>query len=116
MTKTAKKILIWSIIGILVFALLAAGIFIAVFTQKTPDFSPSELNDNDMFFGAKFTQNILFQALRTKKKDDLKVIRISNEEMQSAVKLAENGESLLYLITGIKPERTDAANNLYKIK
>ena len=115
MTKTAKKILIWSTIGILIFLLLAVGIFTAVFTVKTPDFAPSSLTDKDIFFGAKFTQNVLFQALKSKKQNELKVIRISNEEMKSAVKLAENGDSILYLITGIKPEKK-SNSNFYKIK
>ncbi len=114
MTKTAKNILLWSVIGIFIFLLLAAGIFTAVFTVKTPDFKPSALTDKDIFFGAKFTQNVLFQALKAKKQNELKVIRISNEEMKSAVKLAENGDSILYLITGIKPEKK-SNNNFYKV-
>ncbi|MBR2509802.1 MAG: hypothetical protein IKB71_08650 [Lentisphaeria bacterium] len=113
--KKAAKITLWIVGGIFFILLLSAAVFAFLFVSKDPEFVPAQLTDMDYFTGAKISQQVLYRTLKSKKSSELRSIKISNKEMASLMNLAENGESLLYLITGKKPKFQQERNENYKI-
>ena len=113
--KKAAKITLWIVGGIFFIMLLSAAVFAFLFVSKDPEFAPAQLTDMDYFTGAKISQQVLYRTLKSKKSSELRSIKITNKEMSSLMNLAENGESLIYLITGKKPKFQQERNENYKI-
>lgn len=113
--KKSKKIIWWSVGIVLAVIAVMAGVFVFLFVSVKPDFSASKISDMDYFTGARLTQQVLYRTLKSKKDSEVRSLKISNREMQSLMVLAENGESLLYLLTGRKPRINNGSNNIYKI-
>ena len=111
MSRKTIKTILWSILiaGILI------GIFCFALVSRDPRLTPAVLNDADYFTGAKLTQNVLYRTLKSKNNSELRTLKISNREMQSLMNLAENGDSLLYLITGKHPHHENGKNEIYNI-
>ena len=114
MKKTAK-ITLWTVAGFLFLLLLAAGVFCCAFVSYDPKITPAALSDMDYFTGARISQNILYRTLKSKTDSEIRNIKIRNNEMTSLMNLAENGEALLYLITGRKPAFMKDKNETYKV-
>lgn len=114
MKKTAK-IILWIVSVFIVLLMLSVGIFAYLFVSKNPEITPAKLNDMDYFTGAKISQQILYRTLKSKKSSEIRTIKINNGEMASLMNLAENGESLIYLVTGRKPQAQQGRNDVYKI-
>ena len=113
--KKKTKIVLWTV-AVLIFLLLsAAAVFCFLFVSVEPGLKASELTDREYFTGAKIVQQVLYRTLRSKNSSEVKVLKISNREMHSLMKLAENGDSLLYLITGAKPKFANGKNEFYNI-
>ncbi len=111
----AKKIILWIIAVLAVLLLSTAALFFYLFVSISPDFKSAALSDVDYFAGARITQTVLYRAMRSQKETDVRELKISNREMHSLMRIAENADSLLYLITGAKPKMKDGKNNFYKI-
>lgn len=112
-----RKIILWLAVSIFVLIATAAGIFCFVFVSLKPDFKSADLSDSDYFTGARLTQNVLYRVLRSKDKpeNDVRQLKISNREMQSLMRIAENADALMYIITGRKPANPDGKNTVYKL-
>ena len=112
-----RKIILWVIAIIFILIMSAIGIFGFVFVSVNPEFKAANLSENDYFAGARLTQNVLYRVLRSKNKNvnDVRVLKISNREMQSLMRIAENADALLYLVSGVKPDKPDGQNNIYKL-
>ncbi|MBR2722923.1 MAG: hypothetical protein IKB77_01205 [Lentisphaeria bacterium] len=111
----AKKIILWIAAVLVVLLLTAAALFFYLFVSISPDFKSAALSDSDYFAGARITQTVLYRAMRSKNETDVRELKISNREMHSLMRIAENADSLLYLITGAKPKMKDGKNNFYKL-
>lgn len=112
-----KKIILWAVAVIIILSILAVGVSGFVFVSINPEFKAEKLSDTDYFTGARLTQNVLYRVLRSKDKDenDVRVLKISNREMQSLMRIAENADALLYIITGRKSKNSEGKNNIYKL-
>lgn len=113
--KKAAKISLWTVGIILFLLLLGAAVFCYAFVSKDPEIVPAKLTEMDYFTGAKISQQILYRTLKSKNRYEIRSIKIRNEEMSSLMNLAENGESLLYIITGRTPKLQKDQNEIYKI-
>ena len=75
-----------------------------------------KLNNLDYFAGVKVAQQGLYHTLRSKKPDEVKALKISAREMIAITRLIENGESILYFVTGKKSATgKNGVNDRYKI-
>lgn len=110
-----KKVVLWSILIVVLLAVLLIGAFCFAFVSYNPQFKAASLSDSDYFAGARLTQSVLFKALRSKDEKEVRILKISNREMQSVMRLSENADTLLYLIGGVKPKTPDGKNTLYKL-
>lgn len=115
MKKKTKKILILTISVILGVVLIFGGTFLCLFASTEPDMKVSELTDKDYFVGAKVAQSILSRTLKSKNPNEKKTLRLKNDELQTLLRLAENGDSLLYLISGKQPQKKVSQSEQYKI-
>ncbi len=110
-----NKTILWMSAAFIFCMIAAAAVFCFVFVSVDPKLKASELTDREFFTGAKAVQNVLYRTLRSKKSSEVRTLKLSNREMQDVMKLTENGDSLLYLITGAKPKFENGKNEFYNI-
>lgn len=118
--RKAKIILISAAVVLLLAALTVFCVFYFAFLSDDPELKPAKLSDSTLLSesetatGFTIAQKFIHRAKRSSSSDK-HIIKISNKEMQHIMRLAENGESLIYLITGIKPRKRDGINDFYNI-
>lgn len=95
----SKLILIFSIFFIFCFLLLSGFLF--AFGSFDPNFQLPTLQAKDSFVASKYVWNVVAAANKSKSPQELKTIKIAQDDLASLIRFAENGGSFLEII-GVK--------------